>query len=146
MMQKLKFIILLTFVAGMLSCSDNHKKDLQKKWKVADVAFVNEQEALVQSDTLGGENMMEHTKEIVRNILLKNIYDFSDGETCVISDGEFKTTFNYELKKGLIRFTSAEDKTGKLIDVASLSNDTLILVLRNDQSSLQSKLTLIPLK
>ena len=42
--------------------------------------FINETEAMVQSDTMQG-NMQHRTELMLRDVMMKNIYEFKDNGT-----------------------------------------------------------------
>ena len=73
----------ITSLILLVSCSNKEKKMLCKRWQVYDVVFMNEKEATFQSDTMQG-NIHKVTENILKDILMKNIYEFN-------ADGTYKT-------------------------------------------------------
>jgi hypothetical protein len=132
---------------GLVSCSNEQEKMLCKAWQVSDVVFVNESQSLVQSDTLQG-NMQEVTKTLITDVLKKNIHVFNDDGTYLTGNAVAKTEGKWELEGKSIRFITEKEgkKTDKIIPIEKLLKDTLILLMKNDQSSMQMKLILTPLQ
>jgi hypothetical protein len=130
----------------LISCSNKEKKFLCKRWQVYDVVFVNEKEATVQSDTMQG-NIHKVTENILKDILMKNIYEFNADGTYKTGNAAASSTGKWELNRKSILFTLDNDKEkkGKEIPFEKLVNDTLIMLMKNDQTSFQMKLILIPL-
>ncbi len=135
------------FVATTLvSCNSKEKKMLCKTWQVSDVIFLNEAESLVQSDTLQG-NMQEVTKTLISDVLKKNIHQFNADGSYLTGNAVAETEGEWELEGKSIRFITKKDgkKNDKIIPIDRLTNDTLILIMTSDQSSMQMKLVLTPL-
>ncbi len=137
-------ILLILLIAG---CSGKKEEQLCKTWQVSDVVFLNESQSLVQSDTMQG-NMQQVTKEVLSNVLKKNIYEFKDDGTYLTGNAMANAEGKWELEGKSIRFITEKEgkRTDKMIPIEKLQDDTLILILENDQSSLQMKLILTPQK
>lgn len=135
-----------TLLILLASCSNKDKKILCKRWQVYDVVFVNEKEATVQSDTMQG-NMHKVTETILKDILMKNIYEFNADGTYRTGNAAASATGKWELSGKSIRFIldSDKEKKEKEIPYEKLENDSLILLMKNDQTSFQMKLILIPM-
>lgn len=138
---------LLPLMLLVAACSNRKEQLLCKQWQVSDVVFINEKEAMVQSDTMQG-NLQKRTEMILRDVMMKNIYEFKDdgsyrtGNAAATSEGE------WELKGNNIRFIShknGEEKT-KDFPIEKLQEDTLIVVLQDDQTTVPMKLILTPIK
>lgn len=137
-------ILLILLIAG---CSGKKEEQLCKTWQVSDVVFLNESQSLVQSDTMQG-NIQQVTKEVLSNVLKKNIYEFKDDGTYLTGNAMANAEGKWELEGKSIRFITEKEgkRTDKMIPIEKLQDDTLILILENDQSSLQMKLILTPQK
>lgn len=137
-------ILLILLLAG---CSGKKEEQLCKTWQVSDVVFLNESQSLVQSDTMQG-NMQQVTKEVLSNVLKKNIYEFKNDGTYLTGNAMANSEGKWELEGKSIRFITEKEgkRTDKMIPIEKLQDDTLILILENDQSSLQMKLILTPHK
>jgi len=129
-----------------MSCSSKERKMLCKRWQVYDVVFMNEKEATLQSDTMQG-NIHKVTENILKDILMKNIYEFNADGTYKTGNAAASSTGKWELKGKSILFTLDTDKEKKEKEIPfdKLENDTLIMLMKNDQTSFQMKLVLIPL-
>lgn len=130
----------------LVSCSSKQKKMLCKRWQVYDVVFMNEKEATVQSDTMQG-NMQKVTENILKDILMKNIYEFNTDGTYKTGNAAASATGKWELNGNSIKFIldSDKEKKEKEIPFEKLENDTLIMLMKNDQTSFQLKLVLVPM-
>jgi hypothetical protein len=142
------FLVLLTLLCG---CKDEREQKLCKVWQMQDVIFLNEQEATVQSDTMQG-NMQKVTKAILRDVLMKNIYQFNADGTYKTGNAAASSTGKWELEGQAIRFISDVPQTAeslhpeKVIPLEKLEDDSLILLMTNDQTSFQMKLVMVPLR
>ncbi len=141
------FTAIILLILLMAGCSGKKEEQLCKTWQVADVVFLNESQSLVQSDTMQG-NMQQVTKEVLSNVLKKNIYEFKDDGTYLTGNAMANAEGKWELEGKSIRFITEKEgkRTDKMIPIEKLQDDTLILILENDQSSLQMKLILTPQK
>lgn len=141
------FVAALFIMALIAACNGKSEKQLCKTWQVADVIFLNESQSLVQSDTMQG-NMQQVTKEVLSNVLKKNIYEFKDDGTYLTGNAMANAEGKWELEGKSIRFITEKEgkRTDKMIPIEKLQDDTLILILENDQSSMQMKLILTPHK
>jgi hypothetical protein len=142
MMKLTAFGVLLMLVA----CSNRKEALLCKQWQVSDVVFINEKEALVQSDTMQG-NLQKRTEMLLRDVMMKNIYEFKDDGSYRTGNAAASSQGEWELKGANIRFIShknGEEKT-KDFPIEKLQEDTLIVVLEDDQTSVPMKLILTPI-
>jgi len=130
----------------LMSCNGKQKKMLCKRWQVYDVVFMNEKEATVQSDTMQG-NMHKVTESILKDILMKNIYEFNADGTYKTGNAAASSTGRWKLNNRSIEFTldTDKDQKGKDIPFEKLEDDTLIMLMKNDQTSFQLKLILTPM-
>ena len=107
----------------LASCSSKEKKLLCKRWQVYDVVFMNEKEATVQSDTMQG-NMQKVTENILKDILMKNIYEFNTDGTYKTGNASASSTGKWELNGKKIKFILDNDNS-KLIMSSKLSSTML---------------------
>lgn len=141
----------ILFIFGMLSwvvmaCNGKKEKMLCKRWQMYDVVFLNEKEATVQSDTMQG-NMQKVTETILKDILMKNIYEFHEDGTYKTGNAAATSTGKWEFSGDAIKFIADNDKEEKekIIPFEKLENDSLIMLMKNDQTSFQMKLVMIPI-
>lgn len=140
------YVVILALLM-IQACTGKKEKMLCKRWQVADVIFVNEAESIVGSDTMQG-NMVTRTKVILKDILTKNIYQFNEDGTYLTGNATGSAEGKWSLKGDAIHFISGkQEKEGKekSIPIEKLQEDTLILLMDNDQSSMKMKLVLVPL-
>lgn len=140
MLRNFQLISITVFlVATFAACSKLGK--LQKKWIVTDVEFIFEnRESQQTADTL----LQEITKNVLKKLLLHNVYDFKTDNTCNISGNNHTTTFSYKLIK-MNRFIQfSNEDSSKEVEVEALSDDELIIITHNDQSSIKTRLKLKP--
>jgi hypothetical protein len=139
-MKKACFILLL--IPFIWACSK--EKLLQKEWVVTGVEFINKADVPLATDSLEHVNLQNITHEVLKNVLMNNIYLFNKDHTCEISANNTKSVFKYKLVKGgkYIAFSNLQDNTTNEVEVALLTADTLIIVTHNDQTSLTTKLIL----
>lgn len=142
----MKQLALIAFVLLITACTSEQEKMLCKRWQVSDVVFLNEKEATVQSDTMQG-NMQRVTTTILKDILMKNIYEFHEDGTYRTGNAAATATGRWELTGKAIKFISDSDKEKKekVIPYEKLENDSLILLMKNDQTSFQMKLVMVPI-
>lgn len=137
--------VLMVFV----SCTGQKEKALIKRWRVADVTFIDADKATVQSDTMQG-NLMLRQQAVLRDVLLKNLYEFRDDGTYITGNAAGTATGKWEISSNAITFISDVVKEGavptKKIPFEHLSDDSLVLLLNNDQTSVKLKLLLLPVE
>lgn len=140
------FRILIVLVV-CLSCNRERTQLLCKRWQVSDVLFLNEQEALVQSDTMQG-NLQERTQLLLHDVMMKNLYEFKKDGSYITGNVSGNSEGEWEWSGKNIRFisTDAEGKKEKLVPVELLTKDSLVVMLKQDQTTLQMKLILTPTK
>ncbi|MFN4082641.1 MAG: hypothetical protein ACK4K9_03320 [Bacteroidia bacterium] len=131
-----KFNLLLIFILLWWACSNQNA--IKKKWVVSNVEFIyNSNE---KADTL----MQNITEGVLKNLLLNNVYDFSEDKKCTISGNNHSTTFNYKLIKRGSFIEFSNDNSSKEVEVENLNENELVLITHNDQSSIKTKLILKP--
>ncbi len=142
-----KTLVYFVFLVFCIACGNKKEKMLCKRWQVVDVVFLNEEENLVQSDTMQGD-MQQVTKTMLSEVLRKNIYEFKDDGTYMTGNAAANAEGEWELEGGHIRFISkkSDNVSEKTIPIETLTEDTLILRLERDQSSMQMNLVMIPIK
>ncbi|MBP9187312.1 MAG: hypothetical protein KBE91_12120 [Bacteroidia bacterium] len=144
-----KIILALFALIIITSCNNKNKKALTKRWRVADVTFIDAQKSMVQSDTMQG-NMLQRQRAVLRDVLIKNLYEFNADGTYITGNAAGSATGRWELTSNAITFISDEEKEGgkstKNIPFEHLSDDSLVLVLDNDQTSVKLKLLLLPVE
>lgn len=138
-------------LAGILlilgACNNAKEKMLCKRWQVSDVIFINEKETAVQSDTMQG-NLQQRTEIILRDVMMKNIYEFKDDGTYLTGNAAANAEGEWELAGNNIRFISqkGDEQKEKIVPVEKLQDDSLVLLLKQDQTTLQMKLILTPIR
>jgi len=139
------FILFLLAIITF-SCGNKKRESLCRTWKVSDVQFINEKESTVISDTMKG-NQIEVAKFQLRDILMKNLYEFRDDGTYVTGNELANSEGEWELQNDAIEFTtkSGDEVKHKKVKIDKFERDTLILMMQNDQTSLKVKLLLTPL-
>ena len=137
--------VLLVFMA----CTSKNEKLLIKRWRVADVTFVDAEKAILQSDTMQG-NLMLRQQAVLRDVLLKNLYEFNDDGTYITGNAAGTATGKWKISGNAITFISDVEKDGvastKKVPFQHLSDDSLVLLLNNDQTSIKLKLLLLPVE
>ena len=144
---KFFYLTLVGSLFLLVSCNNAKEKMLCKRWQVSDVVFINEKEATVQSDTMQGD-MQHRTEIILKDVMMKNIYEFKDDGTYLTGNAAANAEGKWELKGGNINFISGEgkDQKEKVVPIEKLQDDTLIVLLKQDQTTIQLKLILTPIK
>ena len=140
------YLLVILVITGLISCNNKREKMLCKRWQVSDVLFINEAEAMVQSDTMQG-NIQAQTELILKDVMMKNIYEFKDDGTYMTGNAAATATGEWAFSGNNIRFISenSEGQKTKIVPIEKLQDDTLIVVLKQDQTTIQMKLILTPL-
>jgi hypothetical protein len=140
------YILILLALIGFAACNGKREKMLCKRWQVSDVLFINESEAIVQSDTMQG-NMQVQTELMLRDVMMKNIYEFKEDGTYMTGNAAASATGEWAFSGNNIRFISenSEGQKEKIVPIEKLQDDTLIVVLKQDQTTIQMKLILTPM-
>src|SRR6476620_5317830 len=140
------YMFVLLVITGLTSCNNKREKMLCKRWQVSDVQFINEAEAMVQSDTMQG-NIQARTELILRDVMMKNIYEFKDDGTYMTGNAAASSKGEWAFSGNNIRFISdnADRQKTKVVPIEKLQDDTLIVVLEQDQTTIQMKLILTPI-
>lgn len=146
MKTSVSIFILFLLAIITFSCGNKKRESLCRTWKVSDVQFINEKESTVISDTMKG-NQIEVAKFQLRDILMKNLYEFRDDGTYVTGNELANSEGEWELQNDAIEFTtkSGDEVKHKKVKIDKFERDTLILMMQNDQTSLKVKLLLTPL-
>lgn len=129
----------------LISCGNAKREMLCRTWQVSDVQFINEKESTVITDTMKG-NEIEVAKFQLRDILMKNIYQFKEDGSYITGNQSANSEGNWEMEKNAIRFISGtgKEQKEKIVLIEKFERDTLILLMQNDQTSLKIKLMLTP--
>jgi hypothetical protein len=146
----MKFPLLTVFTATLLllaGCSNKKEQMLCKRWQVSDVIFLNEKDAIVQSDTMQGD-LQQRTEIILKDVMMKNIYEFFDDGTYITGNAAANAEGKWEFSGNDIRFISGsgKQKKEKIVPIEKLQDDSLVLMLVQDQTTIQMKLILTPLQ
>lgn len=144
---KFFYSTLMISLVLLASCNNAKEKMLCKRWQVSDVLFINEKEATVQSDTMQG-NLQHRTEIILKDVMMKNIYEFRDDGTYLTGNAAANAEGKWELSGNNIKFISdnGEEKKEKIVPVEKLQDDSLVLLLKQDQTTIQLKLILTPIQ
>jgi len=139
------FIISFSFLL-LFSCNSKEKKMLCKSWQIADVQFVHSKDDKQQID-ITNDSIQHVSQQILRDILMKNIYEFHADGTYMTGNAAASSSGKWALEGNSIKFILDNDKEKKekKIPYEKLENDSLILLMKNDQTSFQMKLVLVPL-
>jgi hypothetical protein len=131
----------------LTSCNNAKEKILCKRWQVSDVLFINEKEAIVQSDTMQG-NLQQRTEIILKDVMMKNIYEFRSDGTYLTGNAAANAEGKWELSGNNIKFISdnGKEKKEKIVPIEKLQDDSLVLLLKQDQTTIQLKLILTPIQ
>lgn len=141
---------LTAFIVPMLlllaACTNGKEQLLCKQWQVSDVVFINEKESIVQSDTMQG-NLQKRTQMILRDVMMKNIYEFNSDGTYKTGNAAATAEGEWELSGNNIRFISRKngEKKEKTVPIEKLQEDSLVVVLQQDQTTVPMKLILTPI-
>ena len=146
-MGKIWVSVFMLFV--FMACTSKKAKVLIKRWRVADVSFIDAEKATLQSDTMQG-NLMLRQQAVLRDVLLKNLYEFNEDGTYITGNVTGTATGKWKLSGDAIIFISDVEKDGvastKKVPFQHLSDDSLVLLLNNDQTSIKLKLVLLPVE
>ena len=139
-------VLMLIITTIMAGCGNEKKTMLSKSWQVSDVQFINAADSTVLGDTLQG-NLQASREAILRDVMIKNIYQFKSDGTYRTGNAAASSEGDWELSGNNIRFfLKTQDETKeKLVPIEKLTPDTLIVLLKQDQTTLQMKLILTPL-
>jgi hypothetical protein len=131
----------------LASCNNAKEKMLCKRWQVSDVVFINEKEATVQSDTMQG-NLQQRTEVILKDVMMKNIYEFKEDGTYLTGNAAANAEGKWELTGNNIKFVSGagKEQKEKVVPVEKLQDDSLVILLKQDQTTMQMKVILTPIQ
>lgn len=137
-------LVCLLILAG---CSSKKEQMLCKRWQVSDVIFLNEKEATVQSDTMQGD-MLQRTEIILKDVMMKNIYEFKEDGTYLTGNAAANSEGKWELTGNNIRFISnhGNEQKEKIVPIEKLQDDSLVILLKQDQTTLHMKVILTPIR
>ena len=145
-MKKIEFSLMLLILLCS-GCTDSREKALTRRWRVADVVFIQDQKSVVQSDTMQG-NMIQRQQAVMRDLLMKNLYEFKEDGSYITGNAAATATGKWNLHATAIEFISEDAESGeektKNIPLQHLSEDSMVLILNNDQTSVKLKLLLLP--
>ncbi len=142
--KKLIYVFAALLLLLQTACNSKKEKALVKRWYVSDVVFLDDAKSIVQSDTMQG-NMLQRQRAALKDVLMKNLYEFKDDGTYVTGNAAGSATGEWELNSNSITFKSdTKDKPEKNISFEHLSEDSLVLLLNKDQTSVKMKLVLLP--
>lgn len=118
---------------------------LCKRWQIIDVQFIHGKNDKHESD-IKNDSIRQVGQQILRNILMKNIYEFHSDGTYMTGNQAASSSGKWELEGDNINFILDDDKERKQkkIPYEKLENDSLILFMKNDQTSFQMKLVMVP--
>lgn len=139
------FILLFcTCIALLSSCTGKRERMLCRTWIVSEVRFTNIEQALVHTDTISGGEI-ETRKRLIAEMLMKNLYTFRDDGTYITGNAAASAEGKWKLKSSGIQFISNNKNIKpKLFEVVHLSEDSLVLNLEKDNTSLAVALVLLP--
>lgn len=150
MKSRIQIILLLLFCAvAITSCNQKKEKVIARKWKVETVNFMNPKDPNATTDNLDAGSE-DHMQSMITDMVKKTTYDFHEDGTYEVSTGTFTNKGKWELKEDGTKlvFTNIEegekDEKVNPITIEELNDDKLIMLLTNDQTSMNMKLELIP--
>jgi hypothetical protein len=139
------YVQLLVVCMLWLSCTGKKEQMLCKTWIVSDVRFTNIEQALVHTDTIKG-NELETRMLMIREMLMKNVYAFRDDGTYRTGNAVASADGKWKLSGNAIKFISDnKDIKPKLVDIEYLGEDSLLLNMDKDKTSLSVVLLLVPI-
>jgi heat shock protein HslJ len=149
-MYSIKHILPFLFAACLLAaCESKQEKMLTKRWRVANVVFLDDEKTLAQNDTLQLQ-MVQRQRAVLKDVLMKNLYEFHKDGTYITGNAAATSGGEWELGNNAITFKSSAPADGethtKRIPFEHLSHDSLVLILNNDQTSVNLKLVLLPVE
>jgi hypothetical protein len=92
-------------------------------------------------------DMQQRTELMLKDVMMKNIYEFKDDGTYMTGNAAASSGGEWAFSGNNIRFIM-DDKDGKkekIVPIEKLQDDTLIVLLKQDQTTIQMKLILTPL-
>lgn len=141
----LPFFLLTLLLAA---CESKQEKMLTKRWRVADVVFLDDERTLAQNDTMQLQ-MVQRQRAVLKDVLMKNLYEFHKDGSYITGNAAATSGGEWELGNNAITFKSQKAEGGeqtKRIPFEHLSHDSLVLILNNDQTSVNLKLVLLPVE
>jgi hypothetical protein len=140
-----KSMRLLSIILMLASCSSKQEKILCRTWQVSDVRFNQIEKTLVQSDTIKGDEQRIRMM-LIKEALMLNVYTFNADGTYKTGNAAATSGGKWEVSGNNIVFISAEKNTQeKKFQIEHLSVDSLILNMRNDQTTESVELLLTPI-
>jgi hypothetical protein len=140
------FRLLGLLLLFLLSCSSKKEKMLCRRWQVTDVLFIHDTHKRVETD-IKNDSAQLVSQTILRDILMKNIYEFHDDGTYITGNAAANSAGKWKLEGNAIRFIldNEKEQKEKIIPYEKLDQDSLILLMKNDQTSFQLKLVMVPM-
>jgi hypothetical protein len=146
-MKAIYFLILTPLL--FIACNSKQEKMLCRRWRVADVIFLEDQARLSQADSLQLTTLMKQ-RAILKDVLTKNLYEFHRDGSYITGNAAASSTGAWSFRGNSIMFRSNSSgdvkSSNKTIPFEHLSNDSLVLVLNNDQTTVKMKLVLLPVE
>ncbi len=158
---------LLSIILMLASCSSKQEKILCRTWQVSDVRFNQIEKTLVQSDTIKGDEQRIRMM-LIEDALMLNVYTFNadgsykTGNTAASSEGKWELNgnnisfiskdnnvkekkFRFDYLFNIVFISMENDIKEKKFHIEHLSDDSLILNMRNDQTTESVELLLTPI-
>ena len=138
----LPFVIIISI---LFSCNSKKEKMLCKRWQVVNVIFIHGKDDTKKTD-IKNDSTQVVEQNILRDILMRNIYEFHNDGTYMTGNLAASSGGKWKLDGNAIRFILDSDKERKEKEIPyeKLENDSLILLMKNDQTSFQMKLVMTP--
>lgn len=142
-----RLLAVLVWITVFISCTSREEKMLAKRWRVADVIFMEDAQAKAQNDTMQLQ-VLQRQRAVLKEVLMKNLYEFHKDGTYITGNAAATSTGEWKLGDHAVFFKSDAGKGGeehlKRIPFERLSKDSFVLILNNHQASVNLKLVLLP--
>ncbi|MBW7844349.1 MAG: lipocalin family protein [Bacteroidia bacterium] len=133
--------LLVCIFSVLISCNNKREMMLVKRWYVADVMFEKQKNNYMSKDSINEERQLA----ILKDVLTKNLYEFKENGTYVTGNITGNVGGKWNLNAESITLKS-DNKTEKEIPIEHLSEDSLVLLFNNDQTSVKLHLILKPVQ
>jgi hypothetical protein len=92
-------------------------------------------------------DLQARTEMILREVMMKNIYEFRDDGTYMTGNAAANAKGGWAFSGDNIKFISdkVDGAKTKMVPIEKLQDDTLIVLLKQDQTTLEMKLILTPI-
>lgn len=131
----LKQLIAGIIVCVLIACSGENERMLCKTWHVSDVIFDLKGKQL--------DKEQEIAIALMKEMLTKNIYTFNPDGTYMTRNALAGAEGKWKLSGDEIVFTDENNNNqSKRFPILTLTNDTLIISMENDQTSIPITLVL----